>query len=148
MKIKFWDEAEELIAELTIPKDQNQIRISMGDPYPWNTQFSLFSDFGIKQGLESLQYDLFSHIQLTPPINVTIVSNQTTSQVEWIHSMKLGQFNGLGTILNIWTVDQSSGNKTLHNQTIFPDPQDTWAVFSTQSGVPQESVISLQTYVE
>jgi len=151
VKIELWDETEDgelkLIGERTIPSDQNQLQISLDDGYPWQTRLSLNADFGTKQGPKSAYFDLFSHIQLTPPTNITITANHSTSMVEWSHSLELGQFQGLGTILNIWTVDPTSGNLTFLNQTLLPDSQDTSAVFSVESGLSQEASITLQSYV-
>ena len=67
--VKFWVETEEgeikLIDEKTIPNNQNGLRISFGEDIPWNTRFSIHSDFGVNQGLESGYFALFNPDHLT-----------------------------------------------------------------------------------
>jgi len=144
MKVKFWDDTEReslaLIQEIEIPYGQYEYRTVLGDEnIPLDTKFSLQTDFGVMTGSESGQVSLFSASQLSPP-NITIISNQSYSLVEWSHTLEVGQFSGLETIVTLWSVNNSIINKTVTTDTVL--------VFSTQyHHIPQDTLITIQSSV-
>merc|ERR1719206_1126126 len=144
MKIKFWNDTEgesfALIEEIEIPYGQDEYRAVLGDEnIPLDTKFSLQTDFGVMTGSESDQVPLFSPSQLSPP-NISIISNQSYSLVEWSHTLEVGQFSGLETIVTLWSLNNSIINKTVTTDTVL--------VFSTQyHHIPQDTLITIQSSV-
>ena len=80
---------------------------------------------------------LLSGIHLSPP-NISITSNQSYSLVEWSHTLEVGQFSGLETIVTLYTANNSIINKTVTSDTVL--------VFSTHN-IPQDTGITIQSKV-
>ena len=65
-------------------------------------------------------------------------SNQSYSLVEWSHTLEVGQFSGLETIVTLWSVNNSIIDKTVTTDTVL--------LFSTDD-LPQDTLITLQSSV-
>merc|ERR1719376_800695 len=142
MIMKFWNDTKEedltIIEEIEIPYGQDEYKIVFGDEnIPLDTKISLQNDFGVMGGSESGQMSLLSGMPLSPP-NISITSNQSYSLVEWSHTLEVGQFSGLETIVTLWSVNNSIIDKTVTTDTVL--------VFSTHD-LPQDTAITLQSKV-
>jgi len=131
-----------LVGEINVPYEQNEYRTVIGEEIPWGAKFSIHTDFGVKQGMESDYQEVFSAAHLSPP-NMTIIRNESHSLVVWNHTLELGEFSGLATRVTLWGEEQGSGNLSIYNQTL---STDTSILLSTET-LAHDTIISLQSSV-
>ena len=108
-----------------------------------NTKFTVMKDYGVKQGIESEPCGLFSSLHLSRP-NLTIIANESFSLVEWNHTLEIEDFQGLQTLMRLWSVNQTTGELLLVNESIVIE---TDAVFTLEDSLPSDTSITLATCV-